>query len=259
MKLGLFLLLSLSMLASCVSEKQLADTLKKNPKILTDAIIANPEAFIDALNSAVKEAKGSQAKKREEEEKQKLEKSFETPLKPEIRDDELFRGSKDAPITLVEYSDFECPFCSRGYNTVIDLLKEYKGKIRFVYKHLPLSFHPQARIASKYYEALRLQSHEKAIKFHDEIYENQRKLQNGEKFLKSLAKKVGANMAKLAKDVKSDKVQERIDQDQAEARKFGFQGTPGFLLNGVPIKGAYPKSYFDNIIKELEKRGKLKL
>lgn len=247
------------MAAACTSKDDLKKMLKENPDIITEAIEANPTKFIDALNNAVKSAQENEGKRREEEEKKALEASFENPLKPEIRSDESFRGNKDAQITLVEYSDFECPFCSRGYGTVRELLEKYKGNIRFVYKHLPLSFHPQAMPASQYYEAIRMQDEEKAWKFHDKIYENQRKLQNGESFLKSLAKELGVDMKRLAKDIKSEKVQERIDADMAEAAKFGFQGTPGFLLNGIPVKGAYPTSHFEGLIKELEKRGKVKL
>jgi protein-disulfide isomerase len=139
------------------------------------------------------------------------------------------------------------------------LMKKYEGKIRFVYKHLPLSFHPQAMPASQYYEAIRLQNADKAFMFHDEIYKNQRGLQNGEKFLKELAKKVGADMNKLAKDIKSDAVNKRIQEDIEEANKFGFQGTPGFLLNGVPVKGAYPTSHFEDLIGKLKEKGQLKL
>jgi protein-disulfide isomerase len=141
----------------------------------------------------------------------------------------------------------------------MELMKKYDGKIRFVYKHLPLSFHPQAMIASQYYEAIRLQDAEKAFKFHDAIYLNQRGLQNGEKFLQAEAKKVGADMAKVAKDVKSEVVMKRIQQDIEEAGKFGFQGTPGFLLNGVPVKGAYPTSHFDDLISKLKEKGKVSL
>ena len=151
----------------------------------------------------------------------------------EIRKDEAIRGPKDAPLTLVEYSDFECPFCSRGYETVVSLLKKYDGKIRFIYKHLPLSFHEQAMISAKYYEAIRLQDEKKAFAFHDEVFKNQRKLKNGESFLQATAKQVGADMGKLKKDLNSEAVQRRIDEDTKEAGNFGMQGTPGFLLNGV--------------------------
>ncbi len=198
-------------------------------------------------------------KKQEDEEAKKLEESYNNPLVAKLRSDELFRGEKEAPITLVEYSDFECPFCSRGFATVLEVMEKYKGKIRFVYKHLPLSFHPHAMPAAKYYEAMRLQSGDLAIKFHDEIYKNQKELQSGEGFLKAVAKKLGANMDKLAKDVASKEVENRIAEDMKEAGEFGFQGTPGFLLNGVPVRGAYPLNHFEGIVNELVKRGKITL
>jgi protein-disulfide isomerase len=259
MKSTMILMTVLLMAVACTSKEDLKKMMKENPDIITEAIEANPEKFIDALNNAVKAAQEGQGKKRETDEKKALEESFNNPLQAEIRSDESFRGDKDAPITLIEYSDFECPFCSRGFNTVMELMDKYKGKIRFAYKHLPLSFHPQAMPAAQYYEAIRLQSPEKAWQFHDAIYKNQRALQNGEKFLKEEAKKLKVDMTKLAKDIKSDAVQKRIDADMAEAAKFGFQGTPGFLLNGVPVKGAYPAQHFDDLITELKKRGKITL
>lgn len=257
-RLVLFSLAAL-MATACTSKEDIKKMLKENPDIITEAIEANPVKFIDALNNAVKIAQEGEGKRREEEEKKALEESFNNPLQAEIRSDESFRGNKDAPITLVEYSDFECPFCARGFNTVQELMKKYEGKIRFVYKHLPLSFHPQAMPASQYYEAIRLQDPKKAWEFHDRIYKDQRKLQNGEAFLKSIAKDLKVDMKKLEKDIKSEAVQKRIDADMAEAAKFGFQGTPGFLLNGVPVKGAYPTSHFEGLVDELVKRGKIKL
>jgi protein-disulfide isomerase len=259
MKSSILLVAALVMAVACTSKDDLKKMMKENPEIITEAIEANPEKFIDALNNAVKAAQEGQGKKREVDEKKALEDSFNNPVIAEIRPDESFRGEKDAPITLIEYSDFECPFCSRGYNTVMELMEKYKGKIRFAYKHLPLSFHPQAMPAAQYYEAIRLQSPEKAWQFHDAIYKNQRALQNGEKFLKEEAKKLKVDMAKLAKDVNSDSVQKRIAADVAEAGKYGFQGTPGFLLNGIPVKGAYPTQHFDDLISELKKRGKISL
>lgn len=250
-------------LVSCMSESQLKDkmtkVLKDNPQIVIDSIKENPADYIMAIQDAAKNAQGELAKKREQEEQKKLEATYDNPLNPEIRSDESFRGPKDAPLTLVEYSDFECPFCARGFNTVMELIKKYGDNIRFVYKHLPLSFHKQAMVSSQYYEALRLQNPEFAFKFHDELYKNQSKIKSGEKFFKSVAKKIGANMSKLKKDVKSKAVQDRIDADLKEAAKFGMQGTPGFILNGVPVKGAYPTSHFVGIVEELKKRGKVKL
>lgn len=259
----LVLFLGTALLASCTSDEklkqQMAKVLKEDPKILTEAIEKNPAEFITALQNAAKNAQEEMGKKREEEEKKKLEESFDKPLMAEIRKDEAIRGAKDAPLTLVEYSDFECPFCTRGFQTVQELMKKYDGKIRFVYKHLPLSFHEQAMPASQYYEAIRLQDEKKAFAFHDEIFQNQGKLKNGTAFLDATAKKVGADLAKVKKDINSDAVKNRIAADMKEAAEFGMQGTPGFLLNGVPVRGAYPADYFVNLVDELQKRGKVKL
>ncbi len=259
----LVVFLSAALFASCTSDEKLKEQMTKilqeNPKVLTDAIEKHPAEFITALQNAAKNAQEEMGKKREEDEKKKLEESFDKPLVAEIRKDESIRGPKDAPITLVEYSDFECPFCSRGYETVQALLQKYNGKIRFIYKHLPLSFHEQAMISAKYYEAIRLQDEKKAFAFHDEVFKNQRKLKNGEAFLQATAKQVGADMARLKKDLNSEAVTKRIEEDQKEAANFGMQGTPGFLLNGVPVRGAYPTEYFVQLVDELQKRGKLKL
>lgn len=258
MKLSLLGIAAALFFSSCtMNEDQLKEALKKDPSILTEAIKANPSEFIEALNEAVQVARADMQKKKEAEEKKKFEAYFDEPLKPEIRDEELIRGTKGAPITLVEYSDFECPYCSKGYVTVLELLEKYEGKIQFVYKHLPLSFHPNALPAAKYYEAIRMQSEDKAIKFHDNLFENLAKVKKGEKYFKSVAKELGVDMKKLAKDVKSEEVAKRIEQDQKEAAKFGFQGTPGFLLNGIPVKGAYPTDHFVGIIDQLKEKGKL--
>jgi protein-disulfide isomerase len=257
------MILSMSVLSSCTSDEkmkeQMTKLLKDDPKILTEAIEKHPVEILEALQKAAKNAQEEMGKKREEDEKKKLEESFDKPLMANIRSDESIRGVKDGPITLVEYSDFECPFCSRGFETVQALMKKYDGKIKFVFKHLPLSFHDKAMITAQYYEAIRLQDEKKAFAFHDEIFKNQKKLQNGVAFLDATAKAVKADLAKLKKDLNSEAVMKRIQEDMKEAEGFGMQGTPGFLLNGVPVRGAYPTDYFVNLVEELQKRGKLKL
>ena len=104
-----------------------------------------------------------------------------------------------------------------------------------------------------------MQDPKKAFAFHDEVFKNQRKLKNGVSFLDATVKQVGADLAKVKKDLNSDAVKNRIDQDTKEAAQFGMQGTPGFLLNGVPVRGAYPPEYFGGIVDELNKRGKIKI
>lgn len=263
MKKILTLVVATILVTSCVSDKQIKEAILKDPNLIADAIKKHPAEVMQALQIAAKDAREVLAKRREEDEKKKLMDSIDKPMKPEIRKDEAIRGTKGAPIVLVEYSDFQCPYCTKGFTDVVQpLLDKYKGKVSFVYKHLPLSFHKEARMASAYYEGMRLQSDDLAFKFHDALFKQdaQQKLrQYREKYLKKLAKGLGADMKKLAKDVKSKEVDARIRADEAEARKFGIQGTPGFLLNGVPVRGAYPLSYFENILGLLKEKGKLKL
>lgn len=256
---GSLILLAVMGLTGCVSEKQITDALKKNPKVLFEIIEKNPADFMEAVQKAAKAAQSEMAKRREADESKKFDEAFDKPLVPVIRKDEAIRGTKGAPLTLVEYSDFQCPFCVRGFNTVQQLMKKYPGKVQFIYKHLPLSFHKEALPAAHYYEAIRLQSEAKAFEFHDELFANQRKIAKGVPFLKKTAKKLGVDMKKLAKDVKSKAVIDRVEEDMKEAAKFGFQGTPGFLLNGIPVRGAYPVDHFEKIIGKLKEKGKVNL
>lgn len=261
--LSLVLVLGALLAVSCTSDKQIQEqitkVIKENPKLIAEAIEKNPVEIMAALQNASKAAQEQMAKQQEVDEKKALEETFNKPLVAQIRSDESFLGPKDAPITLIEYSDFECPFCGRGYTTVKELMKKYNGKIRFVYKHLPLNFHPQAMISAQYYEAIRLQDEKKAFAFHDEIYKDQKGLSEGAAFLDKVAKKVGADIKKVKKDINSEKVAQRIDEDMKEASSLGMQGTPGFLVNGIPVRGAYPPEHFVSIIEELQKRGKLQI
>lgn len=250
-------------LSGCSSDKEFRDrmekTLNENPELVMKVIENHPEQFVATLQNAVKDSQQNVAKQREMEEKKKLQKAFDNPLVPKITKNDIIIGPEDAPLTLVEYSDFECPFCKKGFETVQDLRKKYEGKIRFVFKHLPLSFHKQAMISAQYYEAIRLQSKEKATKFHDLVFNNQRGLAGGKQFLDKMSKEAGANLSKIKKDIDSEIVKTKIEDDMAEAATFGMQGTPGFLLNGIPVKGAYPVAHFEEIIRELKKRGKVSL
>ena len=231
------------------SASQLEKVVSENPDILFNTIKKHPDKFIEVVNQAARQAQMQARKNEANAEKERMEEEFKNPKKPEIGENRAIFGTKGAPITIVEYSDFQCPYCAKGYNTVKEVMAEYKGKVQVIYKHLPLDFHPLAMPASEYFEAIALQSASKAEKFHDMIFENQKKLNSDkEKFLKSAAKKAGADMAKLAKDLKSDAVKKVIAADMAEAKKFGFSGTPGFLVNGVSLKGAYPFSEFKKII-----------
>lgn len=237
-------------LASCApTAKQLKEAIEKDPTIVFSAIEKDPAKFIEVVNKAAQEAQKNQAEKAQEDEKKARDEEFKNPLKPEIKENRVVFGNKAAGITIVEYSDFQCPYCSRGYQTIQEVRKEYGDKVRIIFKHLPLDFHPLAMPAAKYFEALAKQSPEKAEKFHDMVFENQGMLKDkGEAYFKEVAKKIGADLKKLETDLKSEEIANLIKTDMEEAKKFNMSGTPGFIINGVSLRGAYPFPEFKKII-----------
>jgi protein-disulfide isomerase len=248
---------ALLLAAGCTSKQQIEKVIADNPEIIFQAIKANPKKFVEVVNEAVKSAQEHSREDEAKAEQTRMDEEMKNPKKPVIEDGRVIFGNKDAPITIVEYSDFQCPYCGRGFQTVKEIEKDYGDKVRIVFKHLPLDFHPMAMPAAKYFEAIAMQDHKKAEKFHDEVFSNQKELtQDGEKYLKSVVKKVGANLAKVEKDINSEGVQKRIATDMEEAKKFEFSGTPGFLINGVSLRGAYPAPEFKKIIdKQLASNG----
>ena len=125
------------------------------------------EAFQDALNNFRDEA----GKRAEEEEEKRIEKEFKNPKKIETANRVTF-GKNQAPVTIVEFSDFQCPYCARASTQMKALIDRYEGKVNVVYKHFPLSFHPFAKPAAIYFEAVAMESHALARKFHDQIFDN---------------------------------------------------------------------------------------
>jgi protein-disulfide isomerase len=128
------------------------------------------------------------------------------------------------------------------------LKKEYGDKIRFVFKNLPI-LAPSSKTAAQYAEAIAMQDKEKGYEFHSALFENQAELRgDAEKFLLETAKSVGADVAKMKKTAKGDAVAKRIKADVDEARKYEFSGTPGFMVNGAAIHGAYPLEFFKKVV-----------
>jgi len=248
-KSSVLLAVGMFVLAGCTTKSQIESAIKNNPEILFNAIKENPKKFLDTVNEAVRVAQEGAREDERKNEETRMEEEFKNPKKPVIDDKHAIFGNKNAPVTIVVYSDFECPYCSRGYQTIKQVEKEYGDKVRVVYKELPLDIHPMAMPAAKYLEAVLMQDPKKAEKFHDLVYENQKDLREGrEKFLKDAVKKVGGNVAKAEKDANSDSVAANIKADMEEAQKFEFSGTPGYLVNGVSIRGAYPFPEFKKII-----------
>lgn len=156
------------------------------------------------------------------------------------------RGPQTAPVTIVEFGDFECPFCARGNATVEELLQRYKGKIRMVYKHNPLPFHSHAFLAARASMAAHDQG--KFWAYHDALYEQRAEFDEDDLF--RLARKLKLDQREFRKAMESTRHDARIVQDQQLALLLGATGTPAYFVNGRPIEGAMPLLQFRLLVEE---------
>jgi len=167
-----------------------------------------------------------------------------------ITKDDHIRGDFNAPITLVEFSDFECPFCERHYPTLNKILSDYKGKVRLVYKHFPLGFHPNAQKAAEASECADEQG--KFWEYHDKIFENQSSGLSLDKF-KQWAKDLGLDTQRFNACLDSGKYAQKVQADYQEGLQKGVNGTPATFINGQLVSGALPYDSFKQIIDSILK------
>lgn len=174
-----------------------------------------------------------------------------TPLKVdfEIKDSDHIRGDKNAPLTIVEYSDFQCSYCAKFHTTLNKALEEYKGKIKVIYRHFPLDFHPFAEKAAEASECASDQN--KFWEYADEIYKNQASF--SEDYFKKAAKDIKLDTNKFNTCLASGKYKDKVAADTEEGANYGISGTPGSFLNGEELGGAIPyeqlKAEIDDLLK----------
>jgi protein-disulfide isomerase len=159
---------------------------------------------------------------------------------------DLRRGAKATKVTMVEFSDFQCPFCKRAEPTVKQVLDKYGKDLSLVWMNQPLPFHNHAMDAASAFQAAAVQSPEKAWALHDKMYENNTALERAD--IEKYAAEVGLNVAKLKKDWDDPKIKAQIAQDQKTAGDVGANGTPTFYINGHELVGAQESSAFEKII-----------
>ncbi len=157
------------------------------------------------------------------------------------------RGAANAPVTLVEFSDFHCPFCKQVQPTLTQLLARYPGNVRLAYRDFPIdSLHPQARRAA---EAARCaQDQGKFWEYHDLLFAEAPKATPEE--LKGYAEKVGLDLSKFEPCLTGGTHRAAVQRDLDEGSKLGITGTPAFFINGRPLDGAQPLDAFVRVIEE---------
>jgi protein-disulfide isomerase len=168
----------------------------------------------------------------------------------DLTDDDPFLGSPDAPVVIVEFSDFQCPFCGRLYQNALPQIKEQyikTGKVKFVYRDFPLSsIHNMAQKAAEASECADEQGQFWA--YHDLLFERQQSL-SVENF-KTWAGELGLNTSQFDECLDSGKYVDEVQKDFRDGQIAGVTGTPGTFINGRLVPGAVPFSTFEAIIEE---------
>src|SRR3989454_68139 len=164
------------------------------------------------------------------------------------------RGPQNARITIVEFSDFQCPYCGREIPIIERVMKEYDGKVRLVFRPFPLDFHQFAQKAAEAGACAADQGGEKFWKLHDRMFTNQQKLAVDD--LKGYAKEVGLDSGRFDKCLDAGEKRAVVEADGKAGQEAGVTGTPAFFINGVFINGAVPYEQFkDAVDRELNRKG----
>lgn len=172
--------------------------------------------------------------------------------------DSPFRGKADAKVTLIEFSDFECPFCAKGAKIVEQLKKKYGNKLKVVFKNFPLPFHKNATDYAHGALCAHEQDKKKFWAMHDELFHmgddhdhsSHGHNHGGKMDLNEIAKKIGLDVKKFQECQKSKRFMAAIEADKKQGQEAGVKSTPTFFVNGRMISGAVPVEQFSEIIDE---------
>ncbi len=168
------------------------------------------------------------------------------------------KGNPNAKVTIVEYSDFQCPFCGRwARDTFPQILQTYGDKVKIVFKHLPLPFHQFAQKAAEAAECAGKIGGAKAFwAMHDKLFQvGQPQGRLDIASLKQFAKEIGLDEKRFSQCIDTGETAQIVMQDMNESQRLGVRGTPTFFINGTPVRGALPFEAFKQVIDQELGRG----
>ncbi len=219
----------------------LEQLLRENPELLLDFLSSHSEDLLDIVQQ------GSDKRRMHNYETQWARDALEAKKvalknRPRI-------GSANAPVRIISFSDFTCNYCLRAEKIVEELLKEYQGKVSFVFKNMPLERNGLGGLASNYFIAISMISEEKAWEFYTRMFhEREQLLVDGEKFIRQVAQDIGVDMKKMDSLRRGKETAAILNEDIQDADDLKIEGTPYFLVNNLVIRGAAPKDVFQRAI-----------
>jgi protein-disulfide isomerase len=165
---------------------------------------------------------------------------------PVVTDDDHVRGPADAPVTVVEYGDYECPYCRGAFRDVHEMLDEYPGKIRFVFRNFPIQqLHPHAEQAAEAAEAAAAQG--KFWEMYELLLQPYAHLDTDS--LTSYAELIGLDIGRFREDITELRYARKIDADMQEGLRNGVNATPKFYVNGRRVDGKVPLEHLEELVR----------
>jgi protein-disulfide isomerase len=233
--------------------KQVIDDQLAEAKKLVAAGTPRSEVYPTAVNKNAQAAPGDQQQKPQQ--PQKPPEDDTSIWKVPVAKDDPVKGPKDALVTIVIFSDFQCPYCKRVEDTLKQVAQTYPNDVRFVWKDNTLPFHKRARPAATLARAAYIAKGDAGFwQAHDALFESQPALEDSD--LEGIAKKLGLNWAQIKKAIEADKYSPKFEDSAGVAAAYQANGTPHFFVNGRRIKGAQPFEGFKTVVDEQLARAK---
>ena len=257
LKLAPFALLSIVLLPSAAIaatpgqdiKEAVRQVIRENPNLILDILKENSETVLEIAQ------RGDMLRKRRALLAQ-WEQDAKTPKNINLKG-RVFRGNVSAPVTIVTFSDFTCPFCLRAEQVIDHLLKKYDGKVRVTFKALPKENDSFSLAAAQYATAALMLDPVKGWKFFDTLFNNMPLFERDtENFIRDTAARLGFDLRRLKAEAGSPAVQQRLADDRREADTLGITGTPFFVVNDLMVRGAVARDLFEQAVeKALELKG----
>ncbi|KIX11668.1 DsbA family protein [Dethiosulfatarculus sandiegensis] len=221
-------------------KQAIAEYLKANPQLVLEVLRQNKKQLLDIVMQAnLEEQKARQ--------RQNVMAYLDSPLMPDMDPARPCLGSPKAEVDVVGFSNFLCPACAQGADTVAYLQKKHPGEVKFHLRHLTAD--EFAKDLALHFEAIARQSQKKAWDFYKKAMADQENLKkNKMAWVDRMVKEMKIDRARLARDLADPSLAERLKRDSEEAALFQLQSTPSYIINGVAIDGAAPISVFEEII-----------
>ena len=211
-------------------EQKVLEIIRQHPREIMEAVVTYQRA---------------EAERRQQTLETRLKQELASMPPAELLGNSPARGAAARRLVLVEFSDFQCPYCGRAFATVQSFMQAHENEVTLVYKHLPLvDLHPEAANAALAAWAAEQQG--KFWEYHDALFGAQDQL--GEKYYIATAARLGLDLERFNQDRHGDPARLAINQDLALAHKLGIDSTPLFVLNSIPITGAAPLAEFEKAL-----------